>query len=118
MRTRSLLKEFRGHTSFVNSVCFSADQAFVVSDSSDGTVRLWSTRSGECTATFSGLAQRAGAETAADTTVISAQVMPGQSSNYLVCSRANTLALINSKGDVGVAGVGTEKGRSRLAFSA
>jgi WD40 repeat-containing protein SMU1 len=100
MRTRSLLKEFRGHTSFVNAACFSADQAFVVSAGSDGTVRFWSTRSGDCTASFTGLAQRAGAEAAAETTVISVQVMPGQPSNYLVCSRANTLALINSKGDV------------------
>lgn len=100
MRTRSLLKEFRGHTSFVNAACFSADQGFVVSAGSDGTVRFWSTRSGDCTASFTGLAQRAGAEAAAETTVISVQVMPGQPSNYLVCSRANTLALINSKGDV------------------
>ena len=47
-----MLKEFRGHTSYVNSAVYSPDGASVISASSDATVRVWSTKSSECMFVF------------------------------------------------------------------
>ena len=47
-----MLKEFRGHTSYVNSAVYSPDGSSVISASSDATVRVWSTKSCECTFVF------------------------------------------------------------------
>ncbi|KAJ3015643.1 UNVERIFIED_CONTAM: POC1 centriolar protein A [Siphonaria sp. JEL0065] len=43
-----------GHTSGINSVVISADGETVVSGSDDKTVKLWDTRTGECTRTLEG----------------------------------------------------------------
>ncbi|KIO15681.1 hypothetical protein M407DRAFT_53628, partial [Tulasnella calospora MUT 4182] len=36
----------RGHSSFVNSVCFSPDGKYLASGSSDSTIRLWNCQTG------------------------------------------------------------------------
>lgn len=46
MKSGKTLKEFRGHTSFVNDSIFSHDAHFVISASSDGTVKLWNIKVG------------------------------------------------------------------------
>merc|ERR1719278_460102 len=48
LKSGKTLKEFRGHTSYVNSVMFSPDSHNVISGSSDGTVKVWSTKTTEC----------------------------------------------------------------------
>lgn len=48
MKSGNLLKEFVGHTGFVNDVVFSSDGRHVLSGSADGSVRIWSTRTAEC----------------------------------------------------------------------
>lgn len=40
MKSGKLLKEFRGHTSFVNDAIFSLDGSRVMSGSSDGTTKV------------------------------------------------------------------------------
>ena len=40
LKSGKTLKEFRGHTSFVNSAVFSSDGQHIVSGSSDGTVKV------------------------------------------------------------------------------
>ena len=40
LKSGKALKEFRGHTSFVNSIAFSEDMVRVISASSDGTVKV------------------------------------------------------------------------------
>ncbi len=52
MKSGNLLKEFLGHTGFVNDVAFSLDGHHVLSGSADGSVRIWSTRSAECLSNF------------------------------------------------------------------
>jgi WD40 repeat-containing protein SMU1 len=42
-----MLKEFRGHTSYVQGVLFSQDGSQVISCSSDATVRVWDAKSCE-----------------------------------------------------------------------
>lgn len=52
MKSGSLLKEFVGHTGFVNDVSFSLDAHHVLSGSTDGSVRIWLTRTAECVSNF------------------------------------------------------------------
>ena len=40
LKSGKLLKEFRGHTSFVNDTMFTGDGHFIASASSDGTVKV------------------------------------------------------------------------------
>ena len=48
LKSGKLLKEFRGHTSYVNDAIFSAEGGQVVSASSDATVRVWDAKTCEC----------------------------------------------------------------------
>ncbi|VDP53776.1 unnamed protein product, partial [Schistosoma mattheei] len=52
MKSCKIIKEFTGHTGVVNSVAFLPDGHNIISGSADGSVRIWSIRSGECTNTF------------------------------------------------------------------
>ena len=49
LRSAKTLKEFRGHTSFVNSAIYSHDGRQVITGSSDGCVKIWNTKSTDCT---------------------------------------------------------------------
>ena len=53
IKSGKLLKEFRGHTSYVNRAIYSADGSRVISVSSDSTVKVWDAKSCDCLATFS-----------------------------------------------------------------
>ena len=44
LKSGKTLKEFRGHTSFVNEAIFSPDGHNIISASSDGTVKIWNTK--------------------------------------------------------------------------
>lgn len=52
LKSGKLLKEFRGHTSFVNDVVYAADGHHILSGSSDGTVKMWSIKTTACVHTF------------------------------------------------------------------
>jgi WD40 repeat-containing protein SMU1 len=52
LRSGKALKEFRGHTSFVNAVAYFREGGDIFSASSDGSVRVWDARTTECTCTF------------------------------------------------------------------
>ncbi len=105
-----MLKEFRGHTSFVTAAHFTGDHAQVVSASSDGSVRLWDVRSGDCLQTFRSLAGNAVLPTAdaaatslsanADVGITALHPLSRRQGHYLICSRSNALQLINLKGEV------------------
>jgi len=47
LKSGKMLKEFRGHTSYVNGAIFSTDGLQVISCSSDATVRVWDAKSCE-----------------------------------------------------------------------
>jgi hypothetical protein len=54
MASGQCLRNFAGHTAPVQSVCFSADGRWVLSGSTDHTMRLWEVASGRCLRTFEG----------------------------------------------------------------
>ncbi|KAH9283797.1 WD40 repeat-containing protein SMU1 [Echinococcus granulosus] len=96
MKSGNLLKEFVGHTGFVNDVVFSPDGRHVLSGSADGSVRIWSTRTAECVSnckTISGLVGR-------EVPILSVQLMPRNADQFIVCSRSNTIAIMNMQGQV------------------
>ncbi|KPI99570.1 PREDICTED: WD40 repeat-containing protein SMU1 [Papilio xuthus] len=93
LKSGKLLKEFRGHTSFVNEAVFTPDGHAVLSASSDGTVRLWSVRTGECTATFKPLGS-------GEPPVNSLLLLPKNPEHFLVCNRTNTVVIMNMAGQI------------------
>ena len=52
LKSGKLLKEFRGHASYVNSVAFTDDEAHVLSASSSGSIKVWDSKASECKHTF------------------------------------------------------------------
>jgi len=52
-----LLRRFTGHSSWVSSVCAARNSRSILSGSADGTLKLWSTASGQCLRTFEGHAE-------------------------------------------------------------
>eukprot|EP00375_Theileria_parva_P003048 XP_765729.1 hypothetical protein [Theileria parva strain Muguga] len=97
------LKEFRGHTSIVNTVVYSMDGTRVITGSSDGFVKVWDTRTCECLKSFAAFIQRENDDR--DGPLISKSVntilnlsTAGQSEMFLVCSKSPVLKLFNMNG--------------------
>ncbi|EQC27067.1 hypothetical protein SDRG_15077 [Saprolegnia diclina VS20] len=48
IQTRKLVRRFHGHTHWITDVCFSPDARWLLSSSSDGSVRVWDLPTGKC----------------------------------------------------------------------
>eukprot|EP00037_Helgoeca_nana_P019760 m.193875 g.193875 ORF g.193875 m.193875 type:complete len:510 (-) comp24991_c0_seq2:2537-4066(-) len=92
LKSAKMLKEFRGHTSFVNTAIYSHDGSQVVTGSSDGTVKVWNAKTTECTGTF-GLS-------VGDITVHTLLLWPRNVEQVIVGNQSGTLYIINMKGQV------------------
>ena len=53
-----MVKTLEGHTDWAKSVSFSPNNKYVVSGSSDNTVRIWDVESGDCIKTLEGHTNR------------------------------------------------------------
>lgn len=99
LRSGKLLKEMRGHTSFVNDIQYSTDGLFVLSGSSDGTMRIWSSKSGECVHVVRP-AVIANTASALDLTINSLHLLPQHPDQFIVCNRSNILYVLNMNGQL------------------
>ena len=77
----------RGHSSYVNSVCFTVDQQHVISSSSDGTIRVWDVASTDCLTTIS---PAKAAESFADISIMLAVPMILNPELIFVVAKLNT----------------------------
>lgn len=93
LKSGKTLKEFRGHSSFVNEALFINDGHSIISASSDGTIKLWSVKTTECSNTFKSFG---GAHP--DLTVNSIHVLPKNQEQFVVCNRSNTVLIMNMQG--------------------
>ena len=116
LKSGKTLKEFRGHSSYVNCVTFSPDSHQVLrwaqdhtetqmqclecfhlfSASSDGTVKVWNTKTTECQNTFKSL----GGTSGGDVHINSVHVMPKNMDQIVVCNRTNTVVIMNMQGQI------------------
>ena len=95
MKSGKLLKEFKGHTSFVNDVIYAPDNQHIISASSDGTLRLWSLKTGEGTIwrAFSGLVGQ-------EAPIHTVMPVPRNTDQFIISNKTNTVAIINIQGQV------------------
>lgn len=96
LKSGRTLKEFRGHTSFVNHVSYTSDGERALSASSDGTMRVWNIKTTDCLFTFRLPASNASEEPAVHTVL----PMPRNVDQLLVCGRQSSVHIISDKGQV------------------
>eukprot|EP00906_Rhabdomonas_costata_P008814 RCo012515 len=96
LKSGKVLKEFRGHKSYVNDVIFSADGTKVISCSSDGTVKVWDSRSMDTISSF----RPPTANPSVDVPIVAVQPVPRQPDLILVCPRTPTVFITNLSGKV------------------
>ncbi|KAG0236297.1 Serine/threonine-protein kinase smu1 [Actinomortierella wolfii] len=99
LKSGKMLKEFRGHTSYVNYACFSADGTKVISSSSDGHVKIWDLKTTSCLHTITPHDGTGTISGATAQTVYSC--FPYPRPNHLVaCVKAPTAYMLSMEGDV------------------
>jgi len=96
LKSGRTLKEFRGHTSFVNFAMFTQDNHQIVSCSSDATVKVWNTKSGECLHTFQGGI----GGVSAGTRINSVHQLPRAPDQFVLCNKSSTVFVMNMQGQV------------------
>jgi WD40 repeat-containing protein SMU1 len=101
-----MLKEFRGHTSFVNSVALTEDEVNVLSVSSDGLVKvtsdimeIWDTKTTECIKSISFSKEKV-SDALNSCTLHTILKCPGHSNVFLVGSNSSFIYMIQSNGTV------------------
>ena len=95
LKSGKLIKEFVGHTSFVNDVVFSFDTHCLLSASSDGTIKLWNIKTTECINTFKSLSS-----SNIEIPVNSIHFLPKTTDQFVVCNKSNTASIMNMQGQV------------------
>ncbi|KAI9915021.1 hypothetical protein PsorP6_007945 [Peronosclerospora sorghi] len=99
LKSGQTLKEFRGHDSYVTQALFSSDESRVLSTSSDGTLKIWRTKTCACLQTVSPptLASRAAMEIASAVLVPSAS---GTHEDIVLCTRTTDMYRVSMGGEL------------------
>jgi WD40 repeat-containing protein SMU1 len=103
LKSGKTLKEFRGHTSFVNDAIFSNDMSRILSASSDGTVKIWDSKSSDCLHTIfpqTGGNNRDSSFISGGITVNCIVQMPRNVDQFIVCNKSPTIYLVTIKGQI------------------
>eukprot|EP00300_Choanocystis_sp_HF-7_P012823 c18049_g1_i1.p1 GENE.c18049_g1_i1~~c18049_g1_i1.p1 ORF type:complete len:521 (+),score=133.10 c18049_g1_i1:26-1564(+) len=93
LKSGKMLKEFRGHTSYVNDVSYSVDGSRVISASSDGSVRLWDSKTTECVRVII-------PPHTSEAAVLHARAHPRNQDHLVICNRSSTLYVMTATGDL------------------
>ncbi|KAG2493620.1 hypothetical protein HYH03_008137 [Edaphochlamys debaryana] len=96
LKSGKMLKEMRGHTSYVNDAVWGADGSQVISCSSDSTVRIWDAKTCECLQAF----RPPQTSTSGDAAIQCVAVFPGNQDQLLVCNRSSTVFVMTMQGQV------------------
>ncbi|KAL6004580.1 hypothetical protein ACLOJK_005135 [Asimina triloba] len=109
LKSGKMLKEFRGHTSYVNDAIFTNDGARVITASSDCTVKVvyvvtlfspfaivWDAKTAECLHTFKPPPNLRGA----DASVNSVHLFPKNMDHIIVCTKSSAINLMTFQGQV------------------
>lgn len=98
LKSGKTLKEFRGHSSFVNCALFGKDGIHILSGSSDGTIRIWDQRTSECVMTYrpGGMAGIASSDLAVHTL----QLMPNNLDHIMVVAKCPYVFIISTQGQL------------------
>ncbi|KAI8647908.1 WD40-repeat-containing domain protein [Parasitella parasitica] len=105
LKSGKVLKEFRGHTSFINAAIFCADNTRVLSASSDGTVKIWDAKTTACLYTVNPqpkiekgqLNPMGGLGNASVQNIVP---IPKRQGQFLVCNKTNTLFIMSIRGQI------------------
>ena len=102
LKSGKTLKEFRGHTSYVNAGLYSKKNINnIFTCSADGTVKLWDTRTTECLVTI-----RPGVDSGTMTAglrevaINSIEFMPNKADQLFICTQSSNAYIIDVSGKV------------------
>lgn len=96
LKSGKMLKEFRGHNSYVNHVIYTNDNKEILSCSSDSTIKVWNVHTTECLYTFKPICYNE----VADTKVNCIWQLPQNNNEFIVCNRTNNLEVCRITGDI------------------
>uniref|UniRef100_A0A803KNC6 WD40 repeat-containing protein SMU1 n=1 Tax=Chenopodium quinoa TaxID=63459 RepID=A0A803KNC6_CHEQI len=96
LKSGKLLKEFRGHTSYVNHAIFTNDGSRVITASSDCTVKVWDVKTTECLQTFKPPPPLRGG----DASVNSVHLFPKNMDHIVVCNKTSSIYIMTLQGQV------------------
>ncbi|KAG8050771.1 hypothetical protein GUJ93_ZPchr0009g582 [Zizania palustris] len=96
LKSGKILKEFRGHNSYVNYAIFSADGSRVITASSDCTVKVWDTKTTDCLQTFKPPPPLRGG----DASVNSVHLFPKNTDHIIVCNKTSSIYIMTLQGQV------------------
>ncbi|KAL6615242.1 hypothetical protein ACP70R_037512 [Stipagrostis hirtigluma subsp. patula] len=91
-----MLKEFRGHNSYVNYAIFTTDGSRVITASSDCTVKVWDTKTTDCLHTFKPPPPLRGG----DASVNSVHLFPKNTDHIVVCNKTSSIYIMTLQGQV------------------
>ena len=97
LRSGKLMREFRGHESFVTSVFLTHDNQHLVSSGADAACRVWNYRTGECVNTI-----RIGGDQSVHSDIPVNQVIqhPKSSDKLIICNRTSIIHVTDRRGTV------------------
>jgi WD40 repeat-containing protein SMU1 len=101
LKSGRTLKIFRGHTSFVNGAIFVEGGSQIISASSDGTLKVWDSKTTDCLRTFSPTASPSSARAGHITefaSIHSLYLSPSNPEHVVVGTKTNTCYLMSLRG--------------------